>query len=134
MQLLPANQNVWNPCRLIRPIIIILFFLLPDGHKEEQVLIYIHLLSDLAQFAQVSICFVSAATCTGRLRFCLYTYRRVVIFVGVCVCVCVYVFVYAYMCVFVYAYMCVHLHMSSGWRLLFLFLILILVHFVSRVC
>ena len=68
-------------------------------------LIYIHLLSDLAQFAQVSVCFVSAATCTGRLGFCLYTCKRVVIFVrvGVCVCVCVYVCAFAYVFWLVFA-------------------------------
>ena len=61
-------------------------------------LIYIRLLSDLAQFAQVSVCFAFAATCTGSLGFCLDTCMCVVIFVrvGVCFCVCV--------------YMCVHLH------------------------
>ena len=63
-------------------------------------LIYIHLLSDLAQFAQVSVCFASAATCTGRLGFCPYTCRHVVIFVGVCVCVGIYIYVCAFAYVF----------------------------------
>lgn len=66
-------------------------------------LIYIHLLSDLAQFAQVGVCFVSAATGTGRLGFCLSTCRRVVIFVCVGVCVCVYVCAFAYVFWLVFA-------------------------------
>ena len=57
----------------------------PEGLKEEQVLIYIRLLSDLAQFAQVSVCFVSLI-CKGRIFF-LYVCMPVCVCVCVCVCV-----------------------------------------------